>query len=968
MKKLMIFLCMLLFCGYAFDSVSCAENSDRNDFVLFNENMISGLIYDNEDYQLISTTASLFAGDMAKVSSRHPKILCSSKEVSGNVVVIGSLQRSKLIKELVSRNLVDTLGMTSAWERYSYQVIENPWRKGYKALVIMGSDRRGTAYGVLELSHRMGVSPWYWWADVPVKRRNSMVVDGTVYKSKEPSVRYRGIFINDEDWGMLPWSKENFEKELGDIGPKTYEKVCELLLRLKANCLWPAMHECTGAFFTHKQNKVVADKYGIVIGASHCEPLLFNNATEWNTKTMGKWDYAVNRHGICKALDKRVSEIAQYENIYPIGLRGIHDHAMEGGHSVEKQIALLEKAIADQREILKKHTGKSPEQIPQIFIPYAEVLHLYNNGLKLPDDITIMWVDDNYGYVRRLSNSLEQQRKGGSGLYYHLAYLGNPHSYTWLSTMNPALIYQELKKSYDYGADRIWIANVGDLKPVEYNIDLFMDLAWDIHSLNYEDVFSHLEDWYVDCFGEKTGKECAGLMYDYYQINFVRKPEFMGWGQEYGYFKWRERVQDTEFSLVNYREAEERINYLEEMNRTADRLRSSIGKDYLPSFIELVGYPVKGNYFMNKKLLLAQKNRFYAKIGHAGTNELINEVKLCHDSIRIINEEYENMLNGKWKEMISEVQSASANFSRMPPLEEINIPDKPSLGLLVEENPVVNGTNQAFCLPVFSSFYKEKNYYVDIFNKGKGTLKWQAVPKADWIILSKTSGTVLSYDRIYVSVDWDKVKNSEETAFIEISSRDMKYMIQVKYFNPKMNSDSVKGIYVENNGYISIPLEKYHRKIESDDVKWIVKPGLGITGASLGIENNLAKSIGHWVHDNTYPHVEYDFYTFNSGRFDIYAYVLPTYPITSFMQQRFAVVVDDGERAFIYAGAEIDSDRWRNNVRRNSSVHVSSHYIEKPGKHTLKIFFCEPGVVLDKVVIDFGGMKKSYLGPETTLY
>ena len=937
-----------------------------NNFILFDKAQSTNLLYDKADETSVITTVNLFVNDIKNVSGKAPMKIDNLKNIPSNILIVGSLRNNKWIKELIKKNLIDTVGMTNAWERYSYQLIENPWHKGGKAFVILGSDRRGTSYGMLEISKEIGVSPWYWWADVPIKQHKRIILKGEKFISHIPDVKYRGIFINDEDWGMLPWSKKNFEKKLGDIGPKTYAKVCELLLRLKANYLWPAMHPCTGAFNTHPQNKVVADNYGIVMGASHCEPLLYNNASEWNSKTMGQWDYETNRKNIDKVLDKRVSENGKYENVYPIGIRGIHDHPMEGNYTIKKKIKLVEQAISDERTILEKNCGKPSSQIPQIFVPYAEVLPLYNNGLKIPDDVTIMWVDDNYGYMRRLSNPLEQERSGGSGVYYHLAYLGNPHSYTWINTVNPALVCQEMHKSYDYGARRVWIANVGDLKPSEYNINVFLDMAWDINSVNRKNLFTYQEQWFENCFGKEVGKYCSDLMNDYYQVNFKRKPEFMGWGQEYGYFKWKERVQDTEFSFLDYNEVQDRISKLSRMNAKVDSIRKFIDKKHIASFIELVSYPIKGTYYMNKKLLLAQKNRWYARIGNSMANKIIPEIKAYHDSVRIITEEYENMLNAKWKYMICEIQSSSARFAELPPYSKIKLPKKPKLGLIVEENNMVNGVNTQYSLPEFNVNYPEKSYYIKVYNKGSEVLNWRAKTKSDWIKLTCKRGKTLHEEKIYVNVDWSKVKQEEVSATIEFYGAGERKTVIVKALNKKINLDKKSGAYIENNGYISIPLENYQRKIETKDVKWMVQPGLGITGASLTTNDN-AKTIGHWAPNDKCAHVEYDFYTFNSGRFYIYTYTLPTFPITSFMQQRYAVVVDDGERAYLNAGNEIDTDEWRNNVRRNSAIKISSHYIEKPGWHTLKIFFMDPGVVLDKAVIDFGGLKKSYLGPKATI-
>ena len=949
-----------------FSQITISNAYFDGDFKLHQQGKTANILVDSNDDKLVQLAVDFLKTDIEKVTNTLPELHFNSAKTSENVIIIGSLGKSKIIQKLAKNHQIEIDQVDGKWESYSLQVINNPYSKKGKALVIVGNDRRGTAYGVFELSKQLGVSPWYWWADVPIKKRATAIVKKGSYFSGSPSVKYRGVFINDEDWGMKPWSEKTFEPELGDIGPKTYAKVCELLLRLKANYLWPAMHECTGAFNKYPENKEVADNYGIIMGTSHCEPLLFNNATEWNKETMGEWNYATNKEGICAVLDQRIQENAKYENVYTLGMRGIHDHGMEGDFTIEKQIALTEQAIHDQRAILEKHIGKKASEIPQIFIPYAEVLHLYNNGLKVPDDVTLMWVDDNYGYIRRLSDPIEQQRTGGSGVYYHLAYLGNPHEYTWLNTTNPVLVYEEMKKAYDYGANKVWVANVGDIKPSEYNTSFFLDLAWNINTVNHKTVFNHQKKWFQTIYSEEIGRKCADIMQEYYQLNFERKPEFMGWGEEFASVKWRERIEDTHYSFVNYNEAEKRLLNFEVLAEKVKNLFQKIPTSDKSSFYQLVYYPVVGASYMNHKLLLAQKNRWYASLKHSQTNELGNAVKKYHDSVRFITHEYEALENGKWKEMMSEIQSYGATYAFMPPIDSLKVPQKGTMGILVEENEVVKGINNPLVLPVFTSFNKE-NYAVKLYNTGTEPIAWKSKVSEKWIQLNQFSGNLEVEQTIHISIDWNQIKSQEiSTGTIQFESENTSYTVVIKVFNPEKELATVTNAYVENNGTISIPLENFQRKVETDEVEWITYNGLGLTGSAMGVASNTAKTVGHWVRSDEYAHLEYDIYTFNSGRFDIYTYLLPTFAPNSFLLHRMAVSVDDESPKTIYVGAPIDSETWRNNVRRNSSIHKSSHYISKPGKHTVKIFYADPGVVFDKMVIDFGGLKKSYLGPTKT--
>ena len=342
---------------------------------------------------VVHKAAGLFAEDVERVTTRKPKIITQRSMVNAQCsMVIATLGIDAEIDTMITAAGIDVNTIHSGWEQFIIKVVSN-------RLFVIGSNSRGTAYGLLTLSQAVGVSPWYWWADVPVSHQNALYVNAD-YTSKEPTVKYRGIFINDEDWGLKPWASKNYEKELGDIGPRTYARVCELLLRLKANMLAPAMHSCTGAFYSHPGSKVVADSFGIIITTSHCEPLLLNNAaeSEWKQERDGDWNYKTNSATILKKWDDRLSEASQYENIYTVAMRGVHDAGLRGNLPMNERVPLIEKVIDDQRALLATHLAPlSPEKIPQIFVPYKETMDIYENGLRVPDDITLVWVDDNYG-------------------------------------------------------------------------------------------------------------------------------------------------------------------------------------------------------------------------------------------------------------------------------------------------------------------------------------------------------------------------------------------------------------------------------------------------------------------------------------------------------------------------------------------------------------------------------------------
>ncbi len=416
MKQILMSLLLLLTTSlYATDVVTVSYEGGINKVELTK----AAILYDADDWEVAKKAACLLAADIERVTGNSIVAQTTALQ-NGEAVIVGTIGYSRWIDRLVEEGKLDISTIQGAWERFIVRTIEHPFDGVKRAIVVAGSDRRGTAYGVFSISEAIDVSPWYWWADVPVVHRDAVFVEAN-YVSDTPSIKYRGIFINDEDWGMKPWASKNFEKELNDIGPKTYAKVCELILRLKGNMLAPAMHTCTGAFYSHPDSKKVADEYGILITTSHCEPLLFNNAStwEWNKGRDGEWNYKTNRKTILKKLDNRVKEAAPYENVYTLAMRGLHDEGMRGDMSEEEKVEMLSQAITDQRKILKKYIDKPLEEVPQIFVPYKEALELYEAGLKVSDEVTLVWVDDNYGYLKRLSNPDEQKRTGRAGVYYH---------------------------------------------------------------------------------------------------------------------------------------------------------------------------------------------------------------------------------------------------------------------------------------------------------------------------------------------------------------------------------------------------------------------------------------------------------------------------------------------------------------------------------------------------------------------
>ncbi|PHR88195.1 MAG: hypothetical protein COA80_18205, partial [Leeuwenhoekiella sp.] len=451
--------------------------------------------------------------------------------------------------------------------------------------------------------------------------------------------------INDEDWGLQPWAAKTFEPETGDLGSKTYAKIFELLLRLRANTIWPAMHPSTKAFFHYPGNVTMAEKYEIVLGSSHAEPMLRNNLDEWDHDTMGDFNYFSNKNGVLDYWEDRVQEAKNVNGIYTIGMRGVHDSGMEGAKSTADAADILNEVIKDQRNLLSKHIGKA-NQIPQVFTVYKEVLDLYEYGLDLPEDITLMWTDDNYGYIRQLSNAEERKRSGGSGIYYHASYWGRPHDYLWLSTTHPALIREELLKAYDTGADKIWILNVGDIKPAEYNTTLFMDLAFDPEEFRKPESYqNHMQEFYRSIFGAENAQQITGLRNAYYDLAWIRKPEFMGWSQT----EPTRPTQLTEFEIGRFgNENQNRLADYQQLIADVNAIGKAISPNLHSSFFQLVEYPIKGAAAMNAKFLNRDQAVYFAQTNPKKATKAATQVQAAYDTIVKLTETYNHLKNGKW--------------------------------------------------------------------------------------------------------------------------------------------------------------------------------------------------------------------------------------------------------------------------------------------------------------------------------
>lgn len=567
---------------------------------------------------VIAKAAAMMAEDIEMVSGMAPLQVTSDE--AGVVVIDLAVADTVLLDEL-KHSVPSVEAVSRRRDAFVLKVVGD-------RLYAVGSDHRGTAYAILELSRMAGVSPWIWWGDSRPIARESMTLPDGYETMQAPAVEYRGVFLNDEDWTLRPWSRLTLDAGLppGTIGPRTYEQVFRLLLRLRANALWPAMHEGTVAFFNVEGAGDLADSYGIALGSSHCEPLLRNNVGEWDVGKRGRYNFITNRDAVIDYWRERLSSVGQGDNMLTLGMRGIHDGSMEGVRTMDEKLAALQDVIDAQRRLIGETTGRELATVPQVFIPYKEVLDIMDRGLRVPDDVTLMWCDDNYGYLTRLSDSIQESRSGGAGIYYHLSYWGRPHDYLWLSTTQPGLICHEMHTAYQRGAKRIWIVNVHDPKITAYQLELFLDLAWNVDSVVASGADRHLRRWLEREYGCEVAGQLSEAMMEFYRLTAMRRPEHLGWTQvelsdRRAYPRGRSQVRDTEFSFDEF--GGEARRYLRDYARVAAAVSDLVDKvppERRDSYFATVVYPVLGAEAMARKHLFAQLSRSHA-IGN-GDNDL----------------------------------------------------------------------------------------------------------------------------------------------------------------------------------------------------------------------------------------------------------------------------------------------------------------------------------------------------------
>lgn len=932
---------ILLF--FALSFTACLGQDTNNAFSIFDGKNAIPIVYDDKGTSLDSISAYLLANDIEKVTGTKPIVMPFNKTVNVNAILIGNVT-SRFIKLF----LKDSIPETFLKQRESfYHGVSKTRSNGLQHYIIAGTDARGTAFGVFNISEKIGVSPWYWWADVPVKKQEVLGLNNNSYFSQQPTVEYRGIFLNDEDWGLQPWAAKTFEKETGDIGPKTYQKIFELLLRLKANTIWPAMHPSTKAFFYYRGNPLIAQKYHIVIGTSHAEPMLRNNVDEWK-ETFGKFDYKNNKVKVLNYWEQRVKESKGLDAIYTMGIRGVHDSGMEGVSGIEEASVVLKDVIKDQRDMLHVHLGKPKNKIPQVFTVYKEVLELYDHGMEVPEDITLVWTDDNYGYIHRLSTPKEQGRAGGAGVYYHSSYWGRPHDYLWLCTTPPGLIKEEMLKAYYRNANKIWIVNVGDIKPGEYDMQLFLDMAYNITPfLKQHYLEEHSENFYSRIFGKEKGKSIASLKNKYYALAFERKPEYMGWSQTEPTTKVAKTAY-TPFAFGD--EINSRIQNYAQLGLQSDSIYKVIPKEQKNAYFQLIHYPVKGAEFMNYKHLYRDLALEYNENQRLIAGVYEGKSLAAHDSIKNITDRYNNVVsNGKWNGMMS------MQPRNLPVFSKPDIQMQPYTGNEAAGFRVEGESGNTF--PTFYAGFKDA-YFIDVFLKEKGNVKWSLSRLPNWLLVSKKVGaldfsTNNLQERITFTIDWKKIGKLKSLAKNDITLKigNKKYSIEIKLAQYP-GAELHEKYFYEKNGFVVAPASGYEYKEDTQKSSWQEFKSLGYSGTLMqGLPLNTMPLDTVNV-SKDHPKLSYTFVTETiTPNAELIVAGLPTHPISKAHKVRFAVQWDNEPAQIVSFETYGRSEQWKQNVLRNLATVSIPVAVNKAGMHTVTIYLIDQGVCLDFIYL-----------------
>ncbi len=893
----------------------------------------------NDDAGVVRAAHDL-QSDVRRVSGCVP-IITHAAPLPTNVILIGTIGKSAIIDQLVQNKKIGVDEIRGKWESNLIQVVANPLPGIRSALVIAGSDKRGTIFGIYDVSEQIGVSPWYWWADVPVTHRDALFVKPGRHVEGEPAVKYRGIFLNDEAPSLTGWVNERY----GGFNHYFYARVFELLLRLKANYLWPAMWN--SAFYEDDPlNGTLANEYGIVMGTSHHEPMM-RAWFEWRQHGVGPWDYSTNATNLEAFWEYGIQRGRNWESTITVGMRGNGDEPM----SPTDNISLLEKIVAAQRKIVAKNLTPTLAADPQVWALYKEVQSYYEKGMRVPDDVTLLWSDDNWGNLRRLPTPAERKRAGGAGIYYHFDYVGDPRSYKWLNTYPITKVWEQMDLAHAYGANRIWVVNVGDLKPMEFPIEFFLDYARDPIRWNQDNLSTYTKLWAARNFGPEHAAEIADLISKYTKYNGRRKPE---------------QLEPGTFSLVNFQEADRVSSDWQSITKQAEQIQQELPPAYRDAFFELVLYPVKASAIVNQLYIAAGENHLYATQGRVSANDLAKRARALFAEDAALSAEYNHQLaHGKWDHMMDQTHIGYTFWNQpplnaMPAVQEVQPASGPRMGVTVEGSAIASDRSRTLSLPTFD-IYNRQTRFIDVFNEGDQPFAFAARADRPWIAMTPDHGTIAKDQRLLVRIDWSQVPAGETPGTIFISQRSgATVAVHLLASNPAAPSRNDLQGFVESNRYVSIEAADFTNRTSQGAAHWSDLPDFGETLSGMTIFPVTAPSV---LPPHPAASLEYKMYLFDPGAYQVEAILAPTLNFVPGRGLRYAISFDDQAPQIVDALANDSEKAWTIAVSDGVRKVTSTLTVTQPGYHTLKFWMVDPGVVLEKLVVSQGRVPPSYLGP-----
>lgn len=914
------------------------ETASRDSLALVERGVPIAVLVDAEDAAAVRLAAEALRDDLAAVSGGNV-----STDAPRTAVIAGTLGHSARIDRIVRESGIDTTGVVGVWEGYLLQVVDAPEPGIERALLVVGADRRGTAFGLYELSRRIGVSPWTWWADVPPPRRASLhIAPGRFVDA--PKVKYRGIFINDEEPALGGWSRATF----GGTNHRFYERVFQLILRHKANYLWPAMWQPRAFYDDDPRNAELADEYGVVIATSHHEPMMRAH-DEWSRYGQGPWDYTRNAETLQRFWRGGIERLQGREAVVTLGMRGDGDEAMTEGTAT----ALLERIVADQRRIIGEVTGKPVEDTPQVWALYKEVQDYHDQGMRVPDDVTLLFADDNWGNIRRLPDPAAT-RPGGYGVYYHFDYVGGPRNYKWLNTTQVERAWEQMRLAWAHGVERVWVVNVGDIKPMELPISAFLDQAWNPDAADLEWITGYPAAWAAEQFGAAHAPEIGGIVTRYTRYNARRKPELLD--------------ADT-WSLLHDGEAERVIGEWDALERRTLALAGRIPASHRDAWVQLVEYPVLASANLNRLYVAVARNRLYAAQGRASANKWADEARRLFERDAELQRMYErDIADGKWVHMMSQARIGYTHWQQperniLPALASVDVPARGVTGVAIEGDArrwpqPATSPRLAPLDPVAAT-----SRTVEIFNGGREPVEFTARSSQPWLKVTPAQGAVEDAMPLSLEVDWSALPEGEHEAVIAIRGSDRtEVYVQVPVRKPPAHRGA-RG-FVEGDGVIAIEAPRYARAVPPPGGAWQVIPQLGHGGSGVAAWPATGPGLQP---GGDGARLEYPLVLDAAGEVEVRVTMAPTLDIRNRGGLRYAVSIGDEAPQVVTmrldpTPGDRDFQAWERAVIAHAHV-AGSRHAATAGANTLRLWAMDPGIVFQRIEVVTDPRPRGTLGP-----